>query len=188
MALGLLSTALKDLAVELGVFVMSSTQTNAKAKEEKNELSIRGARSIIDKCDLACILSRITDEEMQTMQEIFNKKGIIPNQVIDIYKNRRGKYTNVRIWCNNNLGNCRRQDLLITTQGMAPIEDFVPIVFQYEFDNDITKKINLFLSELNSEYMLEQEPAEDEKTIIDIDNIKVYKENKNKGLFGDLID
>ena len=61
-ALNLLSTALKDLAVELKIFVMSATQTNAKSDEDKsikNESVIRGARSIIDKCDIACVVSRV---------------------------------------------------------------------------------------------------------------------------------
>lgn len=48
-ALGMMSSALKELAVELDVFVMSSTQTNAKIEEGKgikNEAVIRGRRKL----------------------------------------------------------------------------------------------------------------------------------------------
>ncbi len=44
------STALKDLAVELNVFVMSSTQVNSNADNNqniRNESTIAGSRSII---------------------------------------------------------------------------------------------------------------------------------------------
>ena len=34
----MLSTALKDIAVELNVFVMSSTQTNAKSDDDNGKL------------------------------------------------------------------------------------------------------------------------------------------------------
>lgn len=82
-ALMMLSTALKDLAVELDIFIMSSTQTNAKSDEEqkgiKNESVIRGARSIIDKCDIACVISRVTKEDEERLAMPIEKVGIIPN-------------------------------------------------------------------------------------------------------------
>ena len=48
-ALAMMSSALKELAVELDIFVMSSTQTNAKIEEGKgikNEAVIRGRRKL----------------------------------------------------------------------------------------------------------------------------------------------
>lgn len=117
-ALGMLSTALKDLAVEMQLFVMSSTQTNAKSEDEKggikNESVVRGSRAIIDKCDIACVISRVNSEEQELLSDLITKIGIAPNQVLDIYKVRRGKYTNVRIWSDVDLGTCRKKDLFIT--------------------------------------------------------------------------
>lgn len=149
-ALMMLSTALKDMAVEMNLFIMSSTQTNAKAEEDnrlmKNENVIRGSRAIIDKCDLACVISRVTKEEEELLESVINSIGIVPNQVMDIYKVRRGRYTNVRIWSYVDLGTCRKKDLFITNDKMNVIEDFEPIAFDFETDSE---EILSFIDKLN---------------------------------------
>lgn len=45
-----------------------------------------------------------------------------PNQIIDIYKNRRGKWRNVRIWRYTDLGTCRSYDCFATDTGNNPID------------------------------------------------------------------
>ena len=60
------------------------------------------ARSIIDKGDFACICCRVTPEEEKLLVDICDE--YIPNQVMDVYKNRRGRFTNVRIWSYVDLG------------------------------------------------------------------------------------
>ena len=167
-ALGMMSTALKDLAVELDVFMMSSTQTNAKADEHKNELSIRGARSIIDKCDLACILSLVTDDELELLKETTSCLGMIPNQVIDVYKNRRGKYSKVRIWCDNDLGNCRRRDFFMTTTSFKPFDDFQPLIVNFDDENNI-KTIEKTVTALNNrEVFLDTNNSVEKKDFIEV--------------------
>lgn len=191
-ALGLLSTALKDLAVELGVFMMSSTQTNANINEHKNELSIRGARSIIDKCDIACIVSRVSNEELELLKDVIDQYGTIPNQVTDVYKNRRGKYTNIRIWSYVDLGTCRKQDLFITTQNFQSVEGFR--TFDFMFDSENSSEIIGFLKELNQ---TTEETSKIEKKVQIKEEIKeepivkeepVVEEKTEEGLFGGLVD
>ena len=177
-ALGLLSAALKELAVELKIFVMSSTQTNAKIEDDKgikNEAVIRGARSIIDKCDVACIICRVTPEEEELISGIPTKA--IPNQVMDIYKVRRGRYTNVKIWSNVDLGTCRKEDLFVTTANYGLVDGYqaVDFVFSNQFD-DLE-----FLNNINNDSYVEEEIQDDKQFDIDLDLIKV--ENKNKGMF-----
>ena len=110
------STALKDLAVELQIFMMSSTQVNANAdnnKDIRNESSIAGSRSIINKADIGAIMARPTKEEL----EFFKTQGGIsfePNIVTDIYKVRSGEWNQVRIWSDVDLGNLRKKDLFAT--------------------------------------------------------------------------
>lgn len=159
-ALGLLSAALKELAVEMQLFVMSSTQTNSKAEDDrgiKNEAVIRGARSIIDKCDVACIISRVSPEEEELISGI-NNNGYIPNQVMDVYKVRRGKYTNVKIWSYTDLGTCRKEDLFITNAALGPIDGFHIVHFVFDdMDNESAE----FLSQLNEgNIQVEQEQVE----------------------------
>lgn len=121
-ALGLMSAALKDLSVELGVFVMSSTQLNAQgedsSKQIKNESAIRGSRAIVDKVDMGCIVSRPTEDELHMMEGLTKVR---PNAVTDVYKMRRGRYTQVRIWSYVDLGTCRTEDLVITDGAFNPV-------------------------------------------------------------------
>ena len=110
------STALKDLAVELNVFMMSSTQVNAKGDDNsdiRNESAIAGSRSIINKADVGVICSRPTKEELEIFQ---NSKGIsfFPTMVCDVFKVRAGQWNQVRIWSDVDLGNLRKKDLFVT--------------------------------------------------------------------------
>lgn len=128
------ATALKDLAVELNVFVMTSTQVNAKADDNsniRNESSLAGSRSIINKADLGVIMARPTKEEL----EVFNNDASIgpayvPNIVTDVYKVRSGEWNQVRIWSDVNLGNLRKKDLFVTNSRMELI-DSIGLEYRY---------------------------------------------------------
>ena len=120
-ALLMFSTALKDLAVELNVFMMSSTQLNAKGDDNsniKNESSIAGSRSIINKADIGVILSRPTKEELEVLQTL-DGISFVPTLVTDVYKVRAGEWNQVRIWSDANLGNLRKKDLFVTDARMT---------------------------------------------------------------------
>lgn len=194
-ALMMLSTALKDIAVELGLFVMSSTQTNAKSDDDnrtmKNESVIRGARSIIDKCDLACVISRVTKEEEELLNDTIQKIGITPNQVMDVYKVRRGKYTNVRIWSYVDLGTCRKLDLFITDEKLNEVPGFE--IMEFDFDERMNSdKITAFLSALNEEIETGAPVQKiEEETIDNLPEVTVEQieidEQRKKGFFGDLM-
>ena len=118
------STALKDLAVELNIFVMSSTQVNANADNNqniRNESSIAGSRAVINKADIGAVMARPTKEELEFLS---TDGGIAfqPNIVTDIYKVRSGEWNQVRIWSDVNLGNLRKQDLFVTNARMEVLE------------------------------------------------------------------
>ena len=154
--LSILSTALKNLAVELNIFVMTSTQLNdmgqeiTKKKEEKNQSLIRGSKAIIDKADIACIGSAVTNDELTLLGGIRISQSIMPNQVLDIYKVRRGRYNGVRIWSLADLGTCRKKDLFITDAKYQEVKDFQ--ILNFEFNNPDIKKYNDEIEKLNKEY------------------------------------
>lgn len=50
-----------------------------------------------------------------------------PTHIIDIYKMRRGRYKNVRIWINLHLGTGRRTDLFMTTADNQPISGMLDL-------------------------------------------------------------
>ena len=120
------ATALKDLAVELNVAMFTSTQVNASADDNKNirnEASLAGGRSTINKADNGAIMMRPTNEELESMQDLVTKYGQ-PNVVTDIFKARSGEWTQVRIWSLFNLGTLKRRDLFITDSRLEIIEGF----------------------------------------------------------------
>lgn len=131
--LRLFTTTLKNLAVELDSFIMTSTQISNDDDKEKGGFrdyhQIQGARAIVNLVDLACIMSRPSKSELTELQGSETIFEFIPNVVIDVFKNRRGRWTMVRIWAYQDLGTCRRQDLFITTADMKPIKDFQAIQF-----------------------------------------------------------
>lgn len=119
----MMATALKDLAVELNVFVMTSTQVNAKAdnnEDIRNESSIAGSRAIINKADIGVIAARPSKEELDFFS---NGEDVVdvPTLVTDVYKVRSGQWTQVRIWSDANLGNLRKKDLFVTDNRMEII-------------------------------------------------------------------
>lgn len=125
--LRMFATELKNLAVELNAFVMTSTQISNDNNNDDGGFRdfkfIRGSKAIVDVADLACIMSRPSQKELETLGQLgeFVEQ---PNLVIDIFKNRRGRWTQVRIWSKNDLGCCRREDLFITNIRLEPIQGF----------------------------------------------------------------
>lgn len=141
--LTLLSTALKDLANELNVFIMSGTQLNGNWQEFKglrNQNLIRGSKGIVDKIDVGGISLPVTQEEHEVIDVLARKLGKdLPTQVQDIYKVRRGKYNRVRIWSKVDLGTCRTEDLFLTdAEGNE-----IPIVTnEYLYEDEMGSVIN----------------------------------------------
>ena len=109
--------------------------------EFKNETCIRGAKSIADKCDMGYVMTRVTDKMWNSLAVSLKgaaRMGLIdsqyienpeykPTHIIDIYKMRRGRYKNVRIWINLHLGTGRRIDLFMTTADNQPISGMLDL-------------------------------------------------------------
>ena len=147
------ATALKDLAVELNVSMFTSTQVNASADDNKNirnEASLSGGRSTINKADNGAIMARPTPEELETLQPLIDKYGS-PNCVTDIFKVRSGEWTQVRIWSIVDLGRMRKKDLFITDARLDAIEGFFD-QDDYEIQNwtdEEFKTITNYVNDLN---------------------------------------
>lgn len=134
--LGMLSTKLKDLANELDIFLASSTQLNRTWESEaktgiRNQNMIRGSTAIIDKADAGYISLPVMQEELKALENVIQMNGYKkPTHVTDIYKLRRGRWKNVRIWSLVDLGTCRTEDLFVTDALFNPI--IIPVI-KYQF-------------------------------------------------------
>ena len=123
-ALMMLSNTLKEIAMTYSVFILSATQLNGNWEKNtvRNANLIRGSKAIVDKVDIGIIGVKLTDEEREQIQEIIKKRLDLPepNLVMDLYKNRRGKLTGIKIFRYFDYGTCRTQDLYITDTSYRP--------------------------------------------------------------------
>lgn len=124
----MLSTRLKDICNQHGVFIMSATQLNGDWKDAKipDQNLLRGAKAIADKIDYGSILLNTTDEDLVALEQILSSSMFEkPTIKMSIYKNRRGRYKGVILWCKANLGCCRIQPMFCTSYDyeMISIDD-----------------------------------------------------------------
>lgn len=132
----MMANQLKQLAKDYNIFIFSATQVNVNAMNDdgefKNETCIRGSKSVSDKCDVGFVMTKVTDKLwhsfLPTLKQAAREGKINmdsfydrPTHILDIYKMRRGRYKNVRIWSYLDLGNGYRKDLFITTAENQPL-------------------------------------------------------------------
>lgn len=143
-ALRIMATNLKNLAVELNAFVMSATQLSNEddAKGFRDFRNIRGSRAITDVCDLACIRRRPTVEELKLVETV--PAPYRPTAITDVFKNRRGKWNMLSIWQAVDLGTLTTVDLFVTTPDYKPIEDFQVINFVEEKTEEMIALENFY--------------------------------------------
>lgn len=149
----MMANQLKQLAKDYGLFIFSATQVNSLAMGDdemsfKDEKSIRGAKAIADKADMAYVMTRVSEKGWLTivpgLQEAVREKVIKeefiknpPTHVLDIYKMRRGRYKMIRIWCRIHLGTGRREDLFITNPVNQPLSEPINLFTSIE-EREIT--------------------------------------------------
>ena len=124
----MISIRLKDLCNQYGIFIMTATQLNGDyitAKEYDQNL-LRGAKSIADKIDAGMIMLEVSQEDLESLQPILQKGGFEPPQIkISVYKNRRGRWKSVLMWCRADRGCCRIEPMFVTKYNyeLCEIED-----------------------------------------------------------------
>lgn len=130
--LRLLTTAIKNLAIELDAFIMSGTQLSGDDDPKggfKDFRNIRGSKAIADLADFAAIRRRPSPEELQLVADFEKRYNFKPNAITDVFKNRRGRWTMISIWSAIDLGTLRTVDLFVTTPDYKPIQDFQIVNF-----------------------------------------------------------
>ena len=114
----MLSRRLKDIANEYGVFILSATQLNADWRESEtpDQNLLRGAKSIADSIDLGMHILPVAPKDYESLETILSANTFDkPNAKISVYKNRRGRYKGVYLWCKSDLSTCRIKPMFATT-------------------------------------------------------------------------
>ena len=125
----MLSARLKDICVKYNVFMMSATQLNGDYQDAKtpDQNLLRGAKAIADKIDYGSILLPVKDVDLASLENVLSKNPNFetPTIKLSIYKNRRGRYKSVILWCKADLGTCRIQPMFLTDflYELQPIEN-----------------------------------------------------------------
>ena len=124
----MLSIRLKDICNQYGIFIMSATQLNGEYQnsETPDQNLLRGAKAIADKIDYGAILLPVKDEDLVKLDKILCTNVFEqPTIKMSVYKNRRGSYKGIYLWCRADLGCCRVEPMFCTTYDyeMKSIDD-----------------------------------------------------------------
>lgn len=97
---------------------MTATQLNSDytTAQQYDQNLLRGAKSIADKIDYGAIMLQTSQEDKEALKPILLKQNL-PEPVIkiSIYKNRRGQYKDILLWCKADRGICRIEPMFATT-------------------------------------------------------------------------
>ena len=108
-----------------GIFIISATQLNGSYVESEtpDQNLLRGAKAIADKIDVGMVLLQVTDKDNQSLDKLL-ATGVFerPTLKISIYKNRRGRYKGIYLWCRSNLGRCKVEPMFATTYNYEIVE------------------------------------------------------------------
>jgi len=114
----MLSIRLKDLCNKYGIFIMSATQLNGdyQTSETPDQNLLRGAKAIADKIDAGMILLPTSSDDIENLAQILTNNAFEkPDLKMSVYKNRRGRYKGIYLWCKADLGTCRVKPMFATT-------------------------------------------------------------------------
>ena len=113
----MIAVRLKDLCVENGVFIETATQLNAEYKHAQvyDQNLLRGAKSIADKIDYGSILLEVSEEDREALKSFIENNGLeMPTIKMSVYKNRRGEYKDILLWCKADRGVCKIDPIFVT--------------------------------------------------------------------------
>ena len=101
-------------------------KTDYVESETPDQNLLRGAKSIADKIDYGSILLNVQDDDLIALKDILSANLFdTPTIKMSVYKNRRGRYKGIILWCKADLGVCRITPMFCTTYNyeLVPIDD-----------------------------------------------------------------
>lgn len=111
------TSALKDLAKTLGIFIWTATQLSGDYKDAKqlDASYLRSAKSIADKVDAGYILMTVREQDKEVISQYCSKGfELEPNFVLNVYKVRAGSFQNIKLYINFDRSVCQVHDCFST--------------------------------------------------------------------------
>ena len=113
----MISIRLKDICNQYQVFIMTATQLNADyiTAQQYDQNLLRGAKAIADKIDAGMIMLEASQDDLKALDTLIKQNGFEkPAIKMSVYKNRRGRYKDVLLWCRAQRGICRIEPMFVT--------------------------------------------------------------------------
>ena len=138
------ATRLKELCNRLKIFMWTSTQLSGDWKnvKEADQQLLRGAKAMADKFDGGAVLLPVRESDKPVIAAHVAKGfELEPTHVLHIFKVRRGRYNNIKLYIHFDRSTCRVTDCFVTDKDgvIIDVEDTnVEIVLdQTQEDNEI---------------------------------------------------
>lgn len=143
----MLSDKLKQIAVKEKVFIMSGTQLNDNYMQGiLDQNALRGAKALGDKISYGEIMVSVNEKMRKVIEPIVERLGCeMPKIVISVYKNRRGRWNNIYLWCKDLRDVCQIQPMFVTSNNYELIEDIydTKIIYNEDKEKFLTDKQNM---------------------------------------------
>ena len=113
----MISIRLKDICNQYQVFIMTATQLNADyiSAQQYDQNLLRGAKAIADKIDAGMIMLEVSKDDLKALDLLIKQNHFeVPQIKMSVYKNRRGRYKDVLLWCKAQRGTCRIEPMFVT--------------------------------------------------------------------------
>lgn len=144
-----LSKAIKNICRKYNISFDTCTQVSGDFKnaENRDETIVRGAKALVDKCDVGIIAMPPTEKELKMIDHILNSYILRgdkklhcpePNLVYSIYKNRGGKYNKIKIWLHIDYSTMRVHDLFVTGYDYKIKKDFPRVYINHKVEGNVT--------------------------------------------------
>ncbi len=124
----MISIRLKDLCNQYGVFIMTATQLNSEYRvaQQYDQNLLRGAKAIADKIDCGMIMLETSQDDLKALDLVIKQGGFEkPTIKMSVYKNRRGRWKDILLWCKADRGTCKVIPMFVTNYQyeLLPIQD-----------------------------------------------------------------
>jgi len=131
-----LSNKLKNMCREFDVSLDTCTQISGdfKNSDNRDQTIVRGSKAIIDKADSGLIAMPPTGKELSQVEDImrtlFGEESKKPNLIYSLYKNRGGKWNNIKIWLYVDYDTMRTYDLFVTDYNYKLVDNISKTVLK----------------------------------------------------------
>ena len=169
------STKLKEWTDKYNISIDTWTQVNGDFAQDaiRDQRLVRGSKAIIDKADVAGILSVPSENEKRKIDTLL-RHVVLRHKLmcLSIYKNRGKQFTNIKIWLDVDYDTMRVSDLFVTDYAYEVVTNINKVVVRFNEDKQVFEhyKSNDVMMRALAKSIAQEEEEEKEITQEEITN------------------